>query len=398
MRIAGPSGRRKPIKRKLTQAWCRSVAPPTEGRLVVHDTATPGLVLTVTAKGSRAWYLYKKIDGKPRRFKLADADVALEDARKLFYKELARFHDGKNPAAERRRRRQRVTTLAELWTLYGEERERTPRTITAETSLWKQVGAMDRRALDSIKVEDVAALHSRIGKKRKVTANRVVQLVRRLFRFARRRRLYTGDNPAEGLELYPERGRERYVKPSELPALLAAIDAEADPWPDYFRLLLLTGARRSALAAMKWADLDLNAKTWAIPASDSKNKTGITVALVPEAVTRLERRLAASKENAKYVFPAPSKEGHVVNPYEAWKRIRDAAKMDNLTMHDLRHTTGSYLAAAGVSAPMIGKALGHRSMSSTMRYMHLDVESIREELAHVADAMAAATPTQKGNT
>ena len=396
LRITDEKGRRRPLRRKLTAAYCRDLKPPASGRLTVYDERTPGLALVVTSKGHRAFYLVKKLHGRARRIKLADGHVAPEDVRKLATKTAADATSGTDPVAERRRLRARVTTLAELWETYGEERERSPRTVICETSLWKHISSWHGRRLDSIQPEDVAALHARIGKNRgRTSANRTVSLLRRVYRFAGRRRLYTGDNPAEGLEMFPERSRERYVKPAELPALLRAIDAEPDPWPTYFRLLLLTGARRSALASMRWADVDLRAGTWTIPAEHSKNKLGITVPLIPEAAERLQsRRETAGAE--PHVFPAPGKSSHVVNPYEAWRRIRKAAGLNDLTMHDLRRTCGSYLAAAGVPLPIIGKALGHQSQSSTSVYARLDVADVRKELSHVADAMKAAEGVSRG--
>ena len=349
----------------------------------------------VTSNDSRSYYMIRKVNGRARRIRLADGAMALENVRKLAIQTAADVVKGVDPIQERRARRAKVATLAELWQVYGDEKPRTPRTVVADGSLWKLLGpTWHAHRLDSITPEMVAGLHSRIGKERgHVSANRSVQLIRRVYRFAKRRRLYRGDNPAEGIDFYPERSRERFISPSELPAILKAIDAEPQPWPDYFRLLLLTGARRSALASMRWSDVDLSSGTWTIPAEHSKNGVSITVPLVEEAVKRLKRRKSEALPGAVYVFPASGAAGHIINPWEAWDRIRTAAKIPDITMHDLRRTCGSYLAAAGVPLPVIGKALGHRSQQSTAIYARLDVTAVREELRHVADAMNRAGKT-----
>lgn len=392
LRLVDEQGRRQPVKRKLTAAYCRKLATPSKGRITVYDTAQPRLAFVVTDKGSRAFYLVAKVNGRARRVRLCDGSTPVEKARKLAVQQYSNMLDGKDPVELRRQRRAQVDTLGSLWAFYQAERDRTPRTVTAEASLWANAfKSWEGRRLDAITPEQVAAKHGKLGTDRgRTTANRAVQLLRRLYRFAYRRRLYRGQNPAEGIDLYREQARERFVQPSELPGLLEAIDAEAAPWADYFRLLLLTGARRSALASMRWADLDLDAGTWQIPAEASKNRSSITVPLVAEAVERLQRRRAEANGSA-YVFPSNSKTGHIVQPTGAWQRIRERAKLDDVTIHDLRRTCGSYLAAQGVALPIIGRALGHRSQQATSIYAKLDVDPVRRELDRVAATVSKAT-------
>lgn len=392
LRMAEEDGRRQPARHKLTQAYIRKVQPPARGRLTIYDTEQKGLAYVVTSGNARSWYLIRKVNGRARRAWLSDGGLAVEDARKLCRKTIADFDAGKDPVAERRARRAKVTTLGELWKTYTSERERRPRTITAEASLWKNLKSWESRGLDAITPEEVAALHSRLKKRGRTTANRTVELLRRVYAFALKRRLYKGENPAAHIEFYQEPSRDRYVTPAELPKLLGAIDAEAEPWPDYFRLLLLTGARRSALAQMRWEDLDLKEGVWRIPPEHSKNKDGLVVPLVPEAVKRLKRRRTEGDADAVHVFTASRRRGdHITNPHHAWKRIRENAGVPDLTIHDLRRTFGSYLAAAAVPLPIIGKALGHRSHNATAVYARLNVEPVRRELAHVADMMSRAT-------
>lgn len=404
LRVVEANGKRRPLRKKLTAAYCRDVSPPTAGRLTVYDNVTPGLALVVTAKASRAFYLIRKVDGRARRVRLADGTIPVEQARKMAAQETVNLNNGIDPIQVRRVRRAKVETLGGLYDVYAAERQRTPRTVAADDSQWGLIKSWHRHRLDSITPEMAAALHSKIGndpKRGRTSANRTLQLVRRLYRFARKRRLYRGENPVEGMDFYPEQSRERFVKPAELPRLLKSIDKAPAPFPDYFRLLLLTGARRSAMAAMRWDDVDLTAGTWSIPAADSKNKRGIVVPLVPDAVKRLKRLRKEADDDAAHVFPNKRKNAktpHLVNPYEQWRLIRDRAKLSDLTMHDLRRTCGSYLAAAGVSLPVIGRALGHRSQTSTAIYARLDVADVRAELAHVSAAVDAADGKAKRTT
>ena len=388
LQIARDDGRRPTERRKLTAAWCRDAKPPAKGRRTIYDSEVRNLALVVSATGTRAYYLVRKVNGRARRIRLADGAMALGDVRKLARKTIAQTDAGHDPVAERRARRAKVTTLGELWETYGHERDRRPKTVTAEASLWKHVKSWEGRELPSITPEMLAAKHTRLAKTAgKVTANRVVELVRRVYRFAIKRRLYSGDNPAAYVEFYAESSRDRYVTPAELPALLKAIDAEPEPWPDFFRLLLLTGARKSSLMQMRWRDVDLAGATWSIPREHSKNDERVVVPLVPQAVERLKRRQAEADPGAAFVFPGRYGEA-IRNTQAPWERIRKAAGLSDVRQHDLRRTTGSYLAAAGVSERIIGAALGHRSINSTRVYSRLDVEPVRRELDRIAGALS----------
>ncbi len=204
-------------------------------------------------------------------------------------------------------------------------------------------------------------------------------LLSALFAFAVKRRLALA-NPAKGVERFEEHARERFLKPAELPAFLAAVEAEGEPWRDYFMLCLLTGARRHAVASMAWADVDLDGAVWHIPAARSKNRQPISVALVSKAVELLARRWAEAV-NA-YVFPsATSGTGHVVEPARSpWLRVVKRAGLSDLRLHDVRRTVGSWLASAGASGFLIQKALGHASLQSTAVYARLDLGPVREAL------------------
>ena len=89
---------------------------------------------------------------------------------------------------------------------------------------------------------------------------------------------------------------------------------DGDAFSDFFLLALETGARRAALLAMRWADLDLEAGVWVIPSNWSKNRRELAIPLIAEAITVLRRRLKARAESP-WVFPSPSsRNGHLSEP------------------------------------------------------------------------------------
>ena len=85
-----------------------------------------------------------------------------------------------------------------------------------------------------------------------------------------------------------------------------------------------------------------------------------------------------SQEKSPFVFPGNGKKGHLDDPKRAFDRIRKRMNADNFRMHDLRRTLGSYMAINGISLPVIGKALNHKSQVSTAIYARLSQQPVED--------------------
>ena len=79
-----------------------------------------------------------------------------------------------------------------------------------------------------------------------------------------------------------------------------------------------------------------------------------------------------------------------------WRRIRKAAGLDDVHLHDLRHSFASVAAAGGMGLPIIGKMLGHTQAQTTARYAHLASDPVKQAAATVAERIAAAMQGGKG--
>jgi integrase len=145
---------------------------------------------------------------------------------------------------------------------------------------------------------------------------------------------------------------------------------------------------------MRFADLNLAEATWRIPVT--KNGQALTVHLTAEALEILRRRQAASG-GSPWVFPGGKKNqaGHLNSPKGAWARICKRAGLENLRMHDLRRTLGSWQAATGASLPVIGKSLGHKSQATTAVYARLNLDPVRASVDTAVAAMLAAVNGHK---
>jgi integrase len=220
-------------------------------------------------------------------------------------------------------------------------------------------------------------------------AAQCVMLVGSIYGFAIGRGL-ASDSPARGVKKAPVRKVERFLSEAEIARLAEALDAESErsgnPYPSAaIKLLLLTGCRRGEIISLRWEQVDLTRDCPRLPDS----KTGAKVVyLNPPARLLLEElpRIAGNP----LVIPGLRVDGGTAAIQKAWDRVRAAAVLANVRLHDLRHSFASVGAAGGLSLPVIGASLGHRHATTTARYAHLSADPLRAANDAVGARIAAA--------
>jgi integrase len=293
----------------------------------------------------------------------------VEQARKEVARMIGEIAQGNDPAGDRRKARGE-TTVGELFALYldGHAKPHKRSWKEDQAQYERYLARWKARRLSQVHRGDVAALHAKIGRENgHYAANRLLALLSAMFNFAATLG-FKGGNPAHGVKKFKEQSRDRFLHADEIKAFFAALSDEAEPWPDLFTLSLLTGARKSNVLAMKWADLDLTRGLWRIGEAESKNKEPLLCVLHPAAVEILRRRADANagKDNPnEYVFPSHGGTGHVTETKTAWKRIVTRAQIKDIRLHDLRRTLGSWQAATGASLSILGRTLGHKNVATT---------------------------------
>jgi integrase len=258
------------------------------------------------------------------------------------------------------------------------------------------------RQLAEVTYADIDSLH------RHVTAtagpyagNRTVGLLARMFSLASTRWGMCKTNPARGIEKNTEPSRQRYLSGDELARLTAALAEFPDRQAaDIIRILMMTGARKGEVLAMKWSDIDLSTGNWSKPAATTKQKRDHIVPL-SAPVRQLLAEIRGRQPEGEYVFPSDRVDGHRVNLKNAWKAICKAAGITGLRPHDLRHSFASQLASGGASLPLIGALLGHTNASTTSKYSHLFDDPQRRAVEKVGAIIAGKTtadvvPIKKG--
>ncbi|AFL75498.1 site-specific integrase [Thiocystis violascens] len=185
-------------------------------------------------------------------------------------------------------------------------------------------------------------------------------------------------NPLTGIRARKEVGNRfgRSLEDGERERLVAACERSTYAGMGIFvRLALATGARRGELVKLEWRDVDL--KGGSILLRNTKNGDDRRVPLIGEARDRLTEWAKVRKLDDPRVFPG-STPTRPPNLERAWSKAKEVAGVENLRIHDLRHSCGSYLAKAGASAFQIAAILGHRSGPGlTARYVHLVAEDSR---------------------
>jgi integrase len=246
-------------------------------------------------------------------------------------------------------------------------------------------------ALDTALVQDVSThrlrdLHARLHD-RPYQANRVKAVLSKMFALAEYwgwREL--GTNPARGIQAYREYARERYLTPDEVQRLWEALDhAQAARtyhyrFPTAIRLLLLTGARVGEILGLQWRWIDWQQGQARLPDS----KTGPKTLYFSDEALAVLRHLSRAIDNP-YVLPGIKTGQPYVGLRLTWEHFRLTIDLDDVRLHDLRHTYAAYAAGAGATLPQIGALLGHKHPQATARYAH-----IAPQVAHAAAAQTGA--------
>jgi integrase len=413
-------------KINFTKAALDAIPTPSVGqRTNFIDAKTTGLQLRVTSQGVKTFCVRRRTKGGDvERITLGHyPDMSIEQARKLSARVNAEIEEGANPAAVKRAHKAEPS-LGDLFEMYmkahGDLRKRpdkmrdlfrlylTPLANKKASQITYQMverwhkelpAAINRRReQERQRIDEVLAKKGRVGRGVKSTpvsgmrtANTALALLHAVYEKARNKRWWSGENPAHGVDRFKETSRDRFLQTDELPRFFHALSEEPNETiRDYFLIALLTGARRSNTLAMRWDEISFERREWRIPMT--KNGTPQIVTLTSESLAILESR----KDNdSEWVFPARSRTGHLMEPKLGWDRILTRAGIQDLRIHDLRRTLGSWQAKTGASLAIIGKSLNHKSIQTTTIYARLDLDPVRESVERATSAMLTAAGLKK---
>jgi integrase len=384
---------------KLTDNLLRKLPTPERGNKITYDDAVKGFGVRVTAAGGRAFILNyrRKLDARERRITIGSfpdwgTTAAREEAKRL----KRAIDGGADPVGEQEENRA-AATVADLCTRF--ERDYLPRKRPTTQRVYRQqiradiLPALGRMKVAAVSHADIDGFHHRLSTRAPTHANRTIAVLSRMFSLAVRWG-WRSDNPCKGVERNQENKRHRYLTGAEISRLSAALAELPDQSAaNAIRLLLLTGARRGELLAAKWDAIGLKTGVWTKPASTTKQAALHRVPLSAAAVQLLTEMQAQAGQDAEWIFPARGG-GQRAHINQAWSRVRKAAKLSDVHLHDLRHTYASVLASAGLSLPVIGALLGHSTPIMTHRYAHLTDDPLRAATERASAIITGKAPAE----
>jgi len=401
--------------RKLTKTVIDG-ATPRERDYFIWDRDLKGFGLKVS-KGGRKSYVcqYRTGGGRAgasRRMTIGahgspwTPDAARAEARAI----LGRVANGEDPALEKQEKKKEIR-FSELCDLYLSEGCATKKASTIATDkgrIERHIKPLlGRKKVKEISRADVKRFLKNVAegktatdvktRKRgraivtggKGTASRTVGLLGGIFSYAIDCGL-VDVNPVRGVKRFPDRKGDRYLSQSELVTLGEALrDAElkgVNPSAiAILKLLIFTGARKGEIESLKWSYVDIETGHLRLPDSKTGQKVIPLNAGSMQILSKLDHL-----EGSDFVFPASRGDGHYLGIPKAWRRIRKSAGLENVRLHDLRHSFASIAVSGGASLPIIGALLGHADAAITHRYAHLNADPLKAVSETVGERIAAA--------
>lgn len=362
---------------------------PREREYTVWDTRTPGLGVRVRPSGGASFVLLRYADGRCARLSLgAVASRSVDDARRRYHALMAE-PDTKHPT-KRAEKAPRFRDFAEgPWKEAHFPRYKPSTRTRAEGVLAGQlVPAFGAKPLDRITRSHVLRWFDAYSRTAPGGANHALRVLRQILEFAIARG-HLDVNPARHVAMNRRAALNRFLSRDEIRRLHRALDRHARTdarlarQADIIRLLLLTGCRRGEILALRWNEVDGDT----IGLGDAK--TGPRKVYLNAGARRIIER--QPRGESPFVFPSSRSPGRPHHRHlPLWDRVRKEAGLEDVRLHDLRHTMASHAVMNGVPVPVVSRLLGHSSVRMTLRYAHLADRDLEAAAERVGAAMVRA--------
>ena len=389
---------------------------------IIWDDDVKGFGLRVTPGGSKSYVLsYRAGHGRhapQHRITIGKhgSPWTPEAARREAIRLRGEVAKGGNPA-DARKVVARAMTLDDLCELYLAEgaSHKKPATLRADRGRIRNhiLPVLGRLQIDQITRADVERMvrdvtagktaaptlkqqgRGRAAQGGQGTAGQALAVLGAVMSFAVARGL-RNDHPVRGVKKPPIRRMERFLSEAEIARLGEALDAEnaatGNPYPSAaIRLLLFTGCRRSEVLGLHWDWIDSERAMVFLPDSKTGRKPIYLNAPALEVLANLPHQ-----EGNPHVVCGHRDGSAYVGLDKVWRRVRSAAALPGLRLHDLSHSFASIGAAGGNSLLILGKLLGHRHTTTTERYSHLSADPMRQAAEAIGQRIKAALGRRAG--
>jgi len=400
-----------PKRLRLNEKTVREAAAIKGRDYQVFDTDVRGFAICIYRSGNRSFTLDYRSAGRQRRMAIGRWPEWSTTAARERAKELRREIDaGADPLGEREQGRD-APRFKDLIDRYIEEHlpHLAPTNASDQKSMLRKLVEPDwgNRLVAEITPSDVEKLLTKIAagrarpskakpnnrarklqgsKPTPIRANRTGEVLRKMFTLAIGWKWRT-DNPASGFRRRLENERERFLSKEEIGKLAEALDAAEDQRAaTIIRMCLLTGARVGEVRQARFEHFNLELGSWSKPASTTKQRKIHRLPISDEVAAIVRQRQLIVPNGIPWLFPGDVTGQPVIEIRRFWRSIQKEANLEDVRIHDLRHTFASLLVSGGASLEMIGKLLGHSQLKTTQRYAHLMDSPLRAGVDAVADA------------
>ena len=396
---------------KLTEKVLREAVPIVGRDYQIFDMDVRGFAVCIYRGGGRAFTLDYRHAGRQRRMTFGRWPEWSVSAARDRAKEIRREIDaGGDPLAQRGALREapRVNDLIERYCAQHLPKLAERNAADQRSALAKMVAPVwGRKLVTEITSTDVDKLLTKVAEGRArphkekpnnrarklqpakptpVRANRVGEVLRKMFTLAVEWGWCT-DNPAQRFHRRIETPRERFLSKDEIASLAATLDAAEDRRAaDIIRMCMLTGGRLGEVRQSRFEQFNLEQLSWSKPPMMTKQRRAHRVPISDETAAIVRQRQLLVPSGTPWLFPGDVPGQPVQEVRRFWAQIQKQCGLEEVHIHDLRHTFASLLVNGGASLEMIGKLLGHSQMQTTLRYAHLMDSPLRAGVDAVASA------------
>lgn len=385
------------MKTKLTQSLVNSYKIPenvTARKQELVDEGGTGLFLNVSYTGVKTFFLrYRSAQNgnKTTYVKLGLAtDISLSQARNKVKELRAEIALGDDPQAKVKKQRNEITYskfMEEHYFPHIKPRKRSAKGYRQMYDTHLKLAFGDYR-VNQITRRMVQAFHDDLRAQglANATANRYLALLKSSYNTGIMMEVIDARNPAIGIPMFEEVGRERYLDAEELNRLLPVLMEDAGQIAKITRFLLATGLRLGECLNCEWKHINIENTVMVIPSARSKSKKTASIPLNAAAIQVLQE----CNHDSDYPFANPKMGKAYVSIKKGFKNLMDRAGVEGVTAHTLRHTAASMMINAGQSLYAVQAVLRHSSSQVTEKYAHLDPQSVMAASDTISDQLMRA--------
>ena len=383
------------MKARLNKSTIDEAVYQGSGGHYLWDTQIAGFGLRIYPTGRKVFVVTYRSRGRQRFYTIGRfGEMTVQEARAEALETLGRARKGWDPSGARLAAR-RAPTVADLADRHIKDHAKVKnksRTVGRARQLWDRriLPKLGKRKVADVQRADVAQLITSMADT-KAMANKALSLLSKAFNLAE---VWgwrpEGTNPCRHIQRFKEEGRERYLSEAEL-GRLGEVLAEAErSWGTSphaiaaIRLLILTGCRSAEILTLRWSDVDFERRCLHLADSKTGKRTVVLNSAALDVLADIER-----VGDNPYVIVGAKPDSHRSSLQNIWPRICREARLEDVRVHDLRHTHASVGVNAGLNLPVIGRLLGHNKPATTARYAHVADDPLRQASEQIGATLVA---------